>query len=388
MKYLIPQFSTLKKCAVLMLIVCTSGIYQCKSNLEEDLAPEKLEKLSPVDGVDAVAASSGGSLVNVVSGKTLKSSFPFPFGTAVVKELLEQETYTTVLNREFNSITPESSMKFKAMHTAINTYDFVKADAIVAYAQSHNMRIHGHTLIWAKDSNIPTWVLNYQGDKNAWNKLLKDHIHTVVARYKGKIASWDVVNEAINDDGTYRDNIWYRKLGESYITKAFSYAHEADPAAKLFYNDYGQEYGYHKMRTIGNIIKASRCINGVGFQMHVMVSLNTTLLKQSFKQMADAGMLVHISELDIQIKKGQPDGFLLTTLLGNLLAAKYKEIVSMYMTTVPRNLQWGITTWGISDANSYWNKYGGHNDYPLLFDGNYLPKVAYRSVIESGLENR
>jgi endo-1,4-beta-xylanase len=278
-------------------------------------------------------------------------------------------------------------MKFRALHTAKDTYDFVKADAIVAYAQAHKLRIHGHTLIWAKDSNTPKWVLDYQGDKKDWNQLLKDHIHTVVGRYKGKIASWDVVNEAINDNGTYRDNIWYRKLGESYISKAFSYAHESDPEAKLFYNDYGQEYGYHKMKTIGDIIKASRCINGIGFQMHVMVSLNTTLLKKSFKQVVDAGMLVHISEMDIRIKKGQPNGFLLTTLLGNLLAAKYKEIVSMYMTTVPKKLQWGITTWGISDSNSYWNKYTGHNDYPLLFDGNYLPKAAYKSVVETGLEN-
>jgi endo-1,4-beta-xylanase len=376
-----PKFFSQKKLTAFLLLICLSGVYQCKSNLEEDLIPNKIKTESSVDAIAETLNSSTYAIKNV----SLKSAFSFPFGTSVVKEMLDDPAYAAVLNREFNSVTPESSMKFSALHPQKDTYDFVKADAIVAYAQAHKMRVHGHTLIWARDSFIPKWVLNYQGTTSDWNNLLKAHIHTVVKRYKGKVASWDVVNEAINDDGSWRDNIWYRKLGVSYIAKAFSYAHESDPQAKLFYNDYGQQFGYHKMKAIGKMIEMSRCLNGIGFQMHVMVGLNTSLLKQSFQQIAAANRMVHISEMDIQVKKGQPNGFLLSPLIAALSAAKWKEIVKLYMTTMPKNLQWGITTWGISDKNSYWNKYTGHNDYPLLFDANYFPKLAYKSVLEAGL---
>jgi endo-1,4-beta-xylanase len=366
----------------LLVIICLSSIYQCKSSIDEDLTPEKVQISSDVEAASTTSTSSASYTLKDL---TLKSAFSIPFGTSVVKEMLDDPKFATVLNREFNSVTPESSMKFSALHPAKDKYDFIKADAIVDYAQSHKMRVHGHTLLWARDSKIPKWVLTYQGDTTAWSNILRDHIHTVVGRYKGRVASWDVINEAINDNGTWRSNIWYRKLGESYITKAFKYAHEADPNAKLFYNDYGQEYGYHKMRTIGKMIEMSKYVDGIGFQMHVMVSLNTTLLRKSFQQMAAAGRLVHLSEMDIQVKKGQPNGFPLSLLIASLSAAKWKEIVSMYLTTVPKNLQWGITTWGISDRNSYWNKYTGHNDYPLLFDSNYDAKLAYKNVVEAAL---
>jgi endo-1,4-beta-xylanase len=375
------KFNYVKKTFTLLLFVSLSGFYQCKTAIDEDLAPEKIQNPAAIDETSASLKSAVYTLKNV----TLKSAFPFPFGTAVVKEMLEDPKYATALGRDFNSVTPESSMKFSALHPAENTYDFKKADAIVNYAKAHKMRIHGHTLLWARDSKIPKWVLNYQGDTTAWSKVLRDHIYTVVGRYKGKVASWDVINEAINDNGTWRSNIWYRKLGENYITKAFQYAHEADPRAKLFYNDYGQEYGYHKMKTIGKMISMSKYVDGIGFQMHIMVSLNTTLLKKSFQQMAAAGRLVHLSEMDIQVKKGQPNGFLLSPVIASLSAAKWKEVVSMYLSTMPKDLQWGITTWGISDVNSYWNKYTGHNDYPLLFDSNYNAKLAYRSVLEAAL---
>jgi endo-1,4-beta-xylanase len=376
------KFKTKNKVFSLLAIICLSGIYQCKSSIEDELVPEKIQNTS---AVDAISATNTNAATYTLNNVTLKSAFTIPFGTSVVKEMLEDQKFTTVLNREFNSVTPESSMKFSAIHPAIDKYNFAKADAIVEYAQSHQIRVHGHTLLWARDSKIPKWVLNFQGDSTAWSNILRDHIHTVVGRYKGRVASWDVINEAINDNGTWRSNIWYRKLGESYITKAFQYAHEADPNAKLFYNDYGQEYGYHKMRTIGKMITMSKYVDGIGFQMHVMVSLNTTLLKKSFEQMAAAGRLVHLSEMDIQVKKGQPNGFLLTPLIASLSAAKWKEIVSMYLTTMPKNLQWGITTWGISDVNSYWNKYSGRNDYPLLFDSQYNAKLAYKNVVEAAL---
>ena len=380
-----PKFKTLTKLAAAFLLISVSGIYQCKSTID-DVAPETEEKVSLPDAESAVKTFSK---TNMVAGATLKNTFSFPIGAAVVKERLDNDTYSFVVNREFSSITPESSMKFGSLHPAKDRYDFVKADAIVAYAQAHNMRVHGHTLLWAKDSGEPKWLLQFEGDKKAWDKLLKDHIYTVVKHFKGKIASWDVVNEAINDNGTWKNTIWYRKLGLDYIRRAFKYAHEADPNAKLFYNDYGQEYGYHKMTTILNLIDLAKKHNlrfdGIGFQMHFQLRMHTDLLRKSFQQIAEKGKLIHLSEFDINVKSGLPKGGFLSPNLNDLQSAKYKEIVKLYMEMVPAKLQWGITMWGVGDGDSYFYKYGTQTSYPLLFDLQYNAKPSYKGFLEAGL---
>ena len=327
---------------------------------------------------------------NVIPNRTLKNSFNFPIGAAVDMDRLNGSTYNNVVSREFSSVTAESSMKFGAVHPSKDVFNFKKADAIVAFAKKNNMRVHGHTLIWPKDSLAPAWLLNFKGDSTAWDNLLKTHIQTVVKHFKGQVASWDVVNEAYADNGTLKDNIWLRKIGPDYISKAFLYAHQADPNALLFLNDYGQEFGGKKMTAILNLVanlrKCNIRIDGLGFQMHTVVRLDTKGLKTNVDKAVAAGLLVHFSELDVSVRYQKPEYFKLDDALAATQAAKFKEIVKVYL-SIPKALQFGITTWGVSDADSFMNSNVANkdHDYPLLFDKNYNAKPAYKSFIEAGL---
>jgi endo-1,4-beta-xylanase len=391
-----------------ILILCI-GFMSCKSSLEDNLAPTPVQKATPAQtpvadaSVPKDSTGAGGSTdttsnktttgsvkANTGANTTLRGSFAFPIGAAVDMDRLKGATYNNVVAREFSSVTAESSMKFGALHTSLNVYDFRKADAIVAFAAKNNMRVHGHTLLWAKDSVQPSWLMNFQGDQAAWDELLKSHIQTVVKHFKGKVVSWDVVNEAYADNGTLKDNIWLRKLGPDYLSKAFFYAHEADPDALLFLNDYGQEFGGKKMAAIldfvANAKKINMPINGLGFQMHTVVRIDVSGLRNNLAKAVATGLMIHFSELDISVRYQKPENFDLDAALEAAQAAKFKEIVQVYM-SVPKSQQFGITTWGVSDADTFMN-HGTANfdhDYPLLFDKNYNPKPAYTSFIAAGL---
>lgn len=321
----------------------------------------------------------------------LKNAFDFPVGAAVVKELLENPQYGNTVAREFSRVTSESDFKWGNVHPSKDKYTFAKADAVVAFAEKHNMKVHGHTLVWSHATNEPKWVKEFQGDKAAWEQLLKDHITTVMRHFKGRVQSWDVVNEPVKEGGVYTNSIWYRKLGKDWVIKAFKYAQEADPQAKLFLNDYGQEFGGKKMKELLNIVDEAKkqgiTIHGMGFQLHTVLRIDTKLITNNLKLAADKGLLIHISELDISVKYGMPKTFAITAELEKAQGVKYYEIVSGYMKVVPKHLQWGITTWGVSDKTSYFNKgyANSDHDYPLLFDRNYKPKEAYYGFLNAGL---
>lgn len=321
----------------------------------------------------------------------LKSAFDFPVGAAVVKELLEKPEYANTVSKHFSRIGSESDFKWGSVHPSKDKYTFAKADAVVAFAQKHNMKVHAHTLLWAHDGNEPKWVKEFQGDAAAWEQLMKDHIYTVVRHFKGKVQSWDVVNEPIKEGGVYTNSIWYRKLGKDYIIKAFKFAQEADPQAKLFLNDYGQEYGGKKMKELLNIVDEAKKqgvkIHGMGFQLHTVLRMEAKPIMTNLKLAADKGLLIHISEFDISVKYGMPATFQLSEAMNKAQGEKYKEIVSGYMKVVPKSQQWGITTWGVSDKTSYFNKGypNSDHDYPLLFDRNYQPKEAFYGFLNAGL---
>jgi endo-1,4-beta-xylanase len=370
------------------LALLSTNMIACKSSVEEDLTPASQQQV-PVDGSQMSTYIS--SSANFDSNASLKGSFSIPIGIAIVKERLEDPFYASMVSREFNSLSSESDMKFGNLHPAQNTWTFAKADAIVAFAQKYNMRVHGHTLIWAKDSVQPKWIKDFQGDSTAWDNLLKTHIQTVLQHFKGKISSWDVINEPVASNGVLVDNIWLRKLGVNYIYKAFKYAQEADPSVKLFINDYGQEFGGKKMTVLLNLVSQAKLkgirIDGFGFQSHTVQRIDPKLFYNNFKRTADAGLLVHISEIDISVRYQKADTFPLTTEIADAQAATWKGIVKAYLTAVPQAQQWGITTWGLADKDSFFNKgyINKDHDYPLLFDGNYNPKPAYKAMIEAGL---
>lgn len=378
---------------VVLFTIISANLVACKSSTEEDLAPSQPSKKLVNGKADILDYVSGS--VNYLTNQTLKGSFNFPIGSAVVKERLEGETYTNVLTRDFNSVTVESSLNFKAVHPEEDTYNFDKADEIVDYAIAHNMRVHGSTLLYPRDNLMPEWIKKYEGDKKAWKKLLQNHITTVVNHFKGRIKAWDVCNEVLKDNGDLKDNIWLRNIGEDYVGYAFLYAHEADPDIKLFLNDYGQEFGGKKLQKILDWIEATNNsngsvhIDGIGFQLHTVLRIDPQLIANALAKVAATGVQVYISEFDVSVRYKKPELFDLDKDLADEQGDKIKQIVQAYLTSVPESQQYGITMWGIGDGDSHFNVRSKTTryDYPLLFDSDYNPKPAYRGFLAAGRNN-
>jgi endo-1,4-beta-xylanase len=378
------------KLAALTLLLLSTNIMACKTSLDEDLTPTAESSTETVmSAQDLGTKAEAGNYI--LKDYTLRTVFDFPVGAAVVKELLDDPLYAKTLKRDFSRLSSEGNFKFGSLQPEEGKFTFDKADAIVKFAEENGMKVHGHTLLWAHDGNEPKWLLNFQGDYNAWDRLLKNHIYTVLKHFKGRVQSWDVTNEAFRPGGPIAENIWFRKMGRDYIYKAFQYAHEADPDAKLFMNEYGQEYGGSKMRvlmeTVDEIRRRGLHIDGMGFQLHTVLRMEVPKITDNLKIAADKGLLIHISEFDITVGYGMPLIFPLTDAIARLQGEKVKAIVKGYMTVVPKKQQWGITTWGVSDKTSYFNKGypNADHEYPLLFDKYYKAKRAYRGFIEAGL---
>ena len=269
------------------------------------------------------------------------------------------------------------------------------------------MFIVGHTLVW--HNQTPDWVFqDEEGNPLNREELLermRDHIHTVVGRYKGQIQGWDVVNEALNEDGTLRETHWLNIIGEDYIAKAFEYAHEADPDAELYYNDYSLENPEKRngaVDLIHNLLDEGIPISGVGTQGHF--SLEWPSLEQAestIEDFAGLGLDVMVTELDIdvlpQVPGGQgaditmnaelrdslnpyTDG--LPESIQNSLAQRYKDLFEIYYKHKDDITR--ITFWGVSDGDSWKNNWPvrGRTNYPLLFDRDHQPKQAFYSIID------
>jgi len=332
------------------------------------------------------------------SAETLQSVSPFPIGAAISPYLLQNnQAYRQVVETEFNSITAENVLKWAGVHPAENRFDFSKGDILVDFALSHHKRFHGHNLCWYQYN--PTWLYSFSGDSVAWGNLFKTHIQTVVSHYKGKITAWDVVNEAFNSDGTLRDAstdsnhqkdkgcIWARHIGRDYIAKAFKHAHEADPNALLFYNDYDQELYPAKLNAViamANDFKQRGIpINGLGIQMHITINTALQGITNAIKQLAATGLKIHIAELDIRVNTKGDTGIVYNDDLQAKQSAMFAFVVQQYKTLVPKNQQYGITTWNVGDADSWIRSAYKRKDWPLLFDDNYQKKTAYYAFLKA-----
>lgn len=314
---------------------------------------------------------------------SLQAGLPFPFGAAVNISLLKNNAaYRATVAKEYSSLTAENAMKTGALHPQQNTYDWADADYLVDFAKQNNKRIHGHTLVWYK--SLPAWITNFQGDAAAWENLLKTHIQTIVGHFKGKVASWDVVNEAFEDNGTLRNSIWLQKLGPDYIARCFTYAHEADPDAQLFYNDYGHEYGPTKRAAILSLVNDLKSrnipINGIGMQMHTRYNMAESNWLTAINTAAQTGLKVHISELDIAMNPDNIQNLTFSAALAETQAQKYLYIVKAY-NAIPKAQQFGITTWNVSDADTWITGNYSRPDWPLPFDSNYARKPAYQGIL-------
>jgi endo-1,4-beta-xylanase len=313
-----------------------------------------------------------------------------------------------IIAAQFDSISPENCLKWENVHPQPGKYDFNLPDQYVAFGEKHHMFLVGHNLVW--HSQVPAWV--FHDDKgnlltrDALLARMKDHIDTVVGRYKGRIQSWDVVNEALNEDGTLRRSLWYKIIGPDYIAKAFEYAHQADPAAQLNYNDYNLEYEAKRngaVALVKQLQAAGIPISTVGIQEHD--SLDTPTLDQindSIDAFRKLGVKVAITELDIDVlpsatrqqtadvsvraaanpalnpwPNGLPDS------VQQRLTKRYADLFGAYLKN--RDVVNRVTLWGVTDADSWKNNWPvpGRTNYPLLFDRSGQPKPAYDAVIRA-----
>lgn len=325
------------------------------------------------------------------SDVTLKGTAPFPMGASVDPGLLANKSaYRDRVLKEHNSITAENAMKWGWLHPSEKVFDFKDADGIVTFAQQNKMRVHGHTLLW---HNGPTWISNFYGDSLAWENLMKTHIETVAGHFKGKVASWDVVNEAFRDNGTLRNgfdtdnSIWAAKLGPDYIARAFRYAAAADPNAVLFYNDYGQEGNPAKTAAIVSLVndfkKRGIPIHGIGLQMHISLSTNIAGVETALKELTATGLKIHLSELDVNMSNFQKNPALrYSDALAQQQREKYRQVVSAYKKLVPAAQQFGITNWNVGDGDSWIRQLIQPNDWPLPFDEGYARKPAWFGMID------
>ena len=384
---------------------------------------------------------------------TLKQAFNdhFRVGTAVNRSIVTGNAFRrtpdqvsqdiALVKSQFNQITAENDMKWALIHPreGKDGYDFGPADAFVNFGLSNNMYLVGHTLVW--HSQTPNWVFagtnppppsatnaepanavntnapgtnrfgrgrfgpgfggafgRYNGPRSSRDELLqrmREHIHTVVGRYKGKVKVWDVVNEAIadgSDTNVLRNSLWLEIIGPDFIAKAFHYAHEADPDAILRYNDYGLENPARRRKLIAlikSLQEQKAPVHAIGSQAHLNVSINFQTMDQTLTEIAALGMPIHITELDVNSAAGG-QGNIGADILNNTaasagglvtdvdkkLADAYAGIFRAFVKH--RQSVRMVTFWGANDGNS-WRARGK----PLLFDGDNQPKPAFEAVIRA-----
>lgn len=323
----------------------------------------------------------------------------FPIGIAVNagtgdKNIIDSDTSSqqqAIVFTHFNQMTAGNEMKMSYLHPSENTFTFDKADAFVAFASANGVAVHGHTLIWHSDYQVPNFMKNYSGDFSA---MLKNHVKTIASHFSGKVVSWDVVNEALADSGGekngLRNSVFYQKMGEDYIDQAFINAREADPTADLFYNDYSIENGSEKTKNMLSLVDRLKSrgvpITGVGFQMHVLTNWpSVSVIEKAMKDVADRGLKVKITELDVRVNNqydsSAPVYKSLTSEAAEKQKKRYREIVEAYLRAVPPTQRAGITVWGVWDADSWLNT-PEHPDWPLLFDVNFQPKPALQGFAD------
>lgn len=299
-------------------------------------------------------------------------------GAAVaLQPLREDETYREVLAREFNTLIPENAMKFDAIHPERYQYKFKGADEIVDFAEKNNMKVFGHTLLW--HIALPKWLKEGDFTRNELMGILRDHIYTVVGRYKGKIVAWDAVNEAIARDGSLLDSIWLRKIGPEYLDLVFQWAHEADPNARLFFNEFSAEGLSSKSdglyAIVSSMVQRGIPITGIGLQMHKSLGNppNVQQVAKNIKRFADLGLEVQITEMDVKTGDGKGS-----------LSQKMDQQAKMYGDILHICLSFSncktFMLWGFTDRYSWINSITGTQDGPLIFDISYQPKKSYDAL--------
>ncbi len=342
---------------------------------------------------------------------TLKEAFQndFVIGAAINASVIWEKNAAEValVKRQFNSISPENVLKWESVHPEPGIYDFQAADRYVQFGLANKMFIVGHNLIWHHQT--PDWVFRDNSgnfvDRNTLLGRMRDHIFTVAGRYRGKINGWDVVNEAVDENGELRDSPWRKIIGDDYIAKAYEFAHEADPQAQLYYNDFDLE-SRRKQKGAIALIKQLQAqgvkITGVGLQEHdTLKQPSSRRVDQTISTFEKLGLKVMITELDVNVlpsptkrldaevsrnfqssPKWDPYTNGLPDPVQRQLARRYADLFSVFLKH--RECISRVTFWGVTDGDSWLNTYPirGRTDYPLLFDRAGKGKPAFEAVLK------
>jgi GH35 family endo-1,4-beta-xylanase len=337
---------------------------------------------------DKVASQGGPSIKDVYKDDFLIGAAGDLPGNYSAEEL-------DLVRGNFNVVTPENCMKPGPVHPSEDSWRFERTDALVNWCVDNKIAVHGHTLVWHAQTN--NWFFQ-GGDKEAVTRRLKDHIITLVGRYKGKIRGWDVVNEAINDGGNaesaktenLRNSQWMRTLGPEFIPLAFQFAHEADPDAKLYYNDYNIESGpkhESSLVLLKRLIERKAPIHGVGIQGHWSTArVPYDAIDKAISDYAALGLKVSITELDLTIRgasggqlgpgaRGRAEVTPASTEDLKAQADAYARLFAIFLKH--KDAIERVTFWGLSDRRTW--RFGQH---PLIFDANNKRKPAYTAIIE------
>jgi endo-1,4-beta-xylanase len=360
----------------------------------------------------------GSSCTNTGSQKTLKDAYKdyFLVGAALNEDVLngKDPNAAAIVEKQFSAITAENVMKWQSIHPQPDRYDFGPADRFVEFGVKNKMFIVGHTLVWHWQT--PMWVFrDANGKPTTRDELLarmKDHIFTVVGRYKGKVNGWDVVNEALLDNGNLVNSPWLRIIGEDFIEKAFEYAHEADPEAELYYNDFSLDNPAKRegcIRLVKNLKSKGIRIDAVGLQGQAwrLDSYNPSRrnLQAFIDAISELGVKVMITEMCIDVlpsasfyrgadinyrvearKEINPYVTGLPDEVQERLAKRYADLFTIFLQNADKIER--VTLWGVYDKTSWLNYWPvrGRTSYPLLFDRNYQAKPAFYAVVKAAQE--
>jgi endo-1,4-beta-xylanase len=358
-----------------------------------------------------------------LAGCTPSATTSHPVGEAALKDVfrnafmvgaaLNQNQFeerdprgAAIIRTQFNTITPENVLKWEAVHPQPGVYAFDAPDRYVRFGTDNGMFVIGHTLVW--HSQTPRWVFEDAAGKPLGRDSLlarmRDHISTVVGRYKGRVKGWDVVNEALAEDGSLRKSPWLNIIGEDFIAKAFEYAHAADPSAELYYNDYSLENPAKRagaVELIRKLLAQGIPVKAVGLQGHQKMDWPSMAQEDStIAAFAALGVKVNITELDIDLLpraipgagadvsanaasraalNPYPDG--LPDSVQQALARRYADLFTVFVKH--RDVIDRVTFWGVTDGDSWLNGWPvrGRTSYPLLFDRAGGRKPAFDAVV-------
>lgn len=344
------------------------------------------ELVQPESAAEVTHTSSSRATAIIDSNSTLKSVATFPIGATPGSWIAKKIKGYELFKNEFSSKTVHAYM---STETAKGKFNFQELDYWVKWAETNPIRLHGHCLVF--HTGAPEWMLGFKGSTNEFEQIIKNHIQTIVGRHKGKIKSWDVFNEVFTSQGSF-DQTPFRKMYPSdeaylnFIKLCFQWAHEADPDAKLFYNDYSFENSQTKLdaviRMVENFKRSGVPIDGIGSQMHISVNTSDAGIRNSFLKLAATGLLVHVSELDVVVNPTNNSNLIINQQLLDAQRTKYRLVAAAYKQFVPNRLQHGITVWDFSDADSWIVAQKKKNDAPCIFDATYSKKPAFYGLME------